>query len=84
MVLCEVHNGWLPISPACLRSRCQMFGAQVNEVLEALLLQLQAHNHPHASAVQAAINLAGASLHSQKPMHQVKSCSLNSAANALL
>ncbi|KAL3133301.1 hypothetical protein ABBQ38_007180 [Trebouxia sp. C0009 RCD-2024] len=43
---------------------------QVNEVLEALLQQLQAHNNPHASAVQAAINLAGSSLHPHKPMHQ--------------
>lgn len=48
-----------------------MYGAQVNEVLEALLQQLQAHNNPHASAVQAAINLAGSSLHPHKPMHQV-------------
>ena len=34
----------------------------MNEVLESLLQQLQAHNNPHAGAVQAAINLAGAAL----------------------
>ena len=48
-----------------------VYGVQVNEVLEAQVQQLEAHKHPHASAVQAAINLAGSSLHPQKAMHQV-------------
>ena len=42
---------------------------QVNEVLETLLQQLQAHNHPHAGAVQAAINLAGAAAPGQKGLY---------------
>ncbi len=42
---------------------------QVNEVLETLLQQLQAHNHPHAGAVQAAINLAGAAPQGQKGLY---------------
>ncbi len=42
---------------------------QVNEVLETLLQQLQAHNHPHAGAVQAAINLAGAAPPGQKGLY---------------
>jgi hypothetical protein len=42
---------------------------QVNEVLETLLQQLQAHNHPHAGAVQAAINLAGAAVPGQKGLY---------------
>lgn len=46
-------------------------GVQVNEILEALLQQLQAHNHPHASAVQAAINLASASFAPHRPGNQV-------------
>ena len=32
---------------------------QVNDILEGLLQQLQAHNNPHVGAVQAAMNLAG-------------------------
>ena len=32
---------------------------QVNDILESLLQQLQAHNNPHVGAVQAAMNLAG-------------------------
>lgn len=46
-------------------------GVQVNEILEALLQQLQAHNHPHASAVQAAINLTGPSFAPHRPSNQV-------------
>jgi len=42
---------------------------QVNEVLETLLQQLQAHNHPHAGAVQAAINLAGTAPPGQKGLY---------------
>jgi len=50
-------------------THCDVGVMQVNEVLEALLQQLQAHNHPHAGAVQAAINLAGGALPGQKGMH---------------
>lgn len=46
---------------------------QVNEVLETLLQQLQAHNHPHAGAVQAAINLAGAAAPGQKGLYAFQS-----------
>lgn len=49
---------------------------QVNEVLEALLQQLQAHNHPHAGAVQAAINLAGAAAPGQKGLYASQVSSL--------
>lgn len=52
-------------------THCVYVSLQVNEVLEALLQQLQAHNNPHASAVQAAINLAGSSLHPHKAIRQV-------------
>ena len=63
---------------------------QVNEVLETLLQQLQAHNHPHAGAVQAAINLAGAAAPGQKGLYasQVAPpppfCILLSACSCLL
>lgn len=42
---------------------------QVNEVLETLLQQLQAHNNPHAGAVQAAIKLAGTAMPGQRSVH---------------
>ena len=46
-----------------------MIHLQVNEVLESLLQQLQAHNHPHAGAVQAAINSAVGSMAGQKGLY---------------
>jgi len=61
--VCLAH---LYLGPWQLTSSMAM---QVNEVLENLLQQLQAHNHPHAGAVQAAINLAGTAAPGQKGLY---------------
>ena len=42
--------------------RLSCFCLQVNDGLEVLLRQLQAHNNPHVGAVQAAMNLASGSV----------------------